>query len=48
MFYHSHFLEPAIFRFVQKHSLDYTFTKIVKTISNLNHSKTTKEQLKLE
>ena len=38
----------VVFRFVQKRSLDCALTIIVKTISNLNDPKTTKEQLNVE
>ena len=41
----SFFKKPAIFRFVQTKTL---LIKSVKTIYNLNNSKTTKEQLKVE
>ena len=34
---------PIQFWFVQKHSLDRALTKSVRTISNLNNSKTTKK-----
>ena len=42
------FLKPVIFRFIAKPSLGCTLTKRLKTISNRNQSKTTKEQVKLE
>ena len=37
------FKKPVIFCFVQKPSLDSALTKSIKTISNLNNSKITKE-----
>ena len=40
--------KSVIFRFVQKPSWDCALTKSVKTISNLNHTKPPKEQLKVE
>ena len=42
------FLKKVIFRFVQKSSQDSALTKSVKTISDLNNSKNTKEQLKVK
>ena len=44
----SFFKTPVLFRFAQKHSLDCALTKSVRTTSNLNNSKTTKEQVKEE
>ena len=44
----TYFKKPDKFRFAQKPSEDCALTKCVKTISNLNNSKNTKEQLYVE
>ena len=42
------YIKPVIFRFVQKPSQDCALNKKCKNYINLNNSKNTKEQLKVE